>query len=356
MKCLKCGRELTNENSKYVIELRGYVGPTCFKKMNSISVSDMNKKAKEQEKLVREIWGDNKKAVKANRDLYPRADYASLYDVPELGTVLHQDLFEDFDLREAPEIDPFSVFEGLKFNLDGKKCYIRNVDEVQRTLNMNFFLNHFKNPMLGSSLDVFNNLGIRLAFHCKILNDKDFTTPPVFASRKIQNRGHFEEVSFIICADNSPFPERFLWVRQRYIESNVEATGQITLNVLTLKKDGKMYCTQAVALPPVTELHKCDLKIKNAKTFVRFIDTFFSEKNPYEFWEFFKHTRLWQSVKDETWKQYPFEGPRGMWEAGNTQDSFAGAMSGALNLDGDDVRVLEPNEIAQRWVRKKYKD
>lgn len=360
--CIKCGRKLTTDKPYYSPELRGYLGPHCARLMYAPSVKEINRKAQKYESLVNEIWGKESHRPAGYVQKYPFGEGRSLYDVRGIGQVLHPDLFEETDVHSIPAIDPFNTFSGVKFDYDARKYYLKEVDEPQRVLNLNSFLNLFKDPLLGSSLDVFNKLGIRLAYHTPVLIDKrervDTSKGIVEKNpnmKFITRYGGQCEASFIISADNSPYPERMLWFRTNLDAQNIPS-HMYSVNVLHLKPNGEIHCSQSFRIPPIQDLWGVDLKLKNLRSFTRLVDTFFQEKNPYDVWEFYRYTRSWCSVSEKAWKDYPIKGPRGSLHGGNTWDTSSAMLFDALNHFGEDLREREPDEVARRRVRKRYRD
>lgn len=216
VKCLDCGRRIRNLN-KAISVSGGYVGPTCFKLRGTYSkpLKNMLRSNYDVVELLAktiELQDNDESLMKIDRNQlledmhgFSETPYFSLYG-RYFGTLPHPD---GYDYINDSEVKLMDLPDGYLIKKDTGKVRTK-ADAVELQRAKYCYVKMFKDPALEKSIfERYESLlGIRLygvPNNAFVMKDGE------------QNLKNYSE--FIISADKSPYPERFLLVQVGYAQS-----------------------------------------------------------------------------------------------------------------------------------------
>lgn len=224
LRCLLCNRAIRNMNTAKQVD-GGWLGPSCFRRAGMptkakkyedtlLSQRDYNRLHRvykvEKTAFVRGPDGRNTYDELGLKTSPSRSSYDGAYD-----NAIHHEVFDEFsDQIDSAQV--INTFENDQKNRSGKKLeksFLVEIDEVQRAKVKFVFLNFFRNlSSTKAEVAEFKKMGIRVF---AIVNHEDTRdsikehTSPVTG---VSGIGQDITTSFIISADNSPYPERLLQI------------------------------------------------------------------------------------------------------------------------------------------------
>jgi hypothetical protein len=281
VKCLDCGRKINNLK-KAVKVSGGYVGPTCFKlrgpyskplkqmlRSNYDTVELLAKTIELQDNNV-DLMGIDRDQLLEEMHGFSETPYFTQFG-RYFGTLPHPDGYDYIDESQVKLMDLEDAYL-IKKNV-GKVRTKADAVEFQRAKYC--FVKMFKDPALEKTIfERYESLiGVRLygvANNAYVMRDSE---------QRLKNYSEF-----IISADNSPYPDRFLLIQIGY--------GSSFRFFPMMLKDGKL----------IRGLPSVDDTASMARSFARvddpaifaYVGAWFMRKNPLEVKEFRTRMGLWK--------------------------------------------------------------